>query len=246
MAGGVGVLGPEGGSEGVDFSECRSAQLALELSAHGKRRPAAEEVFAVVNFSLFVFRQGSVEVEGRHLEHIAGSFRIRGGDERGVEVHEALGVEVLVDCEGHLAAQAEHRTEGVGAGAHMCHRPEVLERSVFLLQGIAHRVAFAIDGYLRGADFHGLAAAHGFDQIAPDAYTGAGTDLCEHRFHLRILVHHYLYVLDGGAVVEGDECYFFVASLSPYPTFGKDLFACLHIQQVLHFCANNFHFMSIP
>ena len=217
-------------------------EFALKLPAHRQTGLLAEEILGVVDAALLV--AGHVlEIEGRYLEHLACTLGIGGCDQRGVEVDEALAVEILVDGEGHLAAQAVDGAEGVGAGTQVRDGPQVFEGRVLLLQRIAHRVAAAVDRDLLVLDLHGLAAAHGLHQPALHADAGARTDLSQHRLRVGVLVHDDLQVLDGRSVVECDERDLFVPSLRPDPTFGQNLLSCFHPEQVLHLGSKYFlHF----
>ena len=67
----VGVLSPEGGSEGIDGSE---------LSADGQRGLFSEEIVVVDDFSFFILFQ-VIEVFGRHLEHLSSSLAVAASDD---------------------------------------------------------------------------------------------------------------------------------------------------------------------
>jgi len=51
------------------------------------------------------------------LEHLAGTFAIGGGDNRGVNVEETSLLEKQMSGEGKVVADAGDSTDGVGAGA---------------------------------------------------------------------------------------------------------------------------------
>ena len=82
-------------------------------------------------------------------------------------------MEILVDGEGHLVPDPQNCSEGICTHPHMCDGAQIYERSVLLLERVAHRVAFSI--YLNGVglDLHGLTAAYRLYQIAGDSYAGA-------------------------------------------------------------------------
>ncbi len=236
VAGCIGILGAEGRTEGVDFTHGRGTQFAFQLAADGQGSLLAEEILAEIHFAVVL---GHVlEVHRGHLEHIACTFGVAFGDERGIQIDEALVVEELVDGEGHGVTDAEHGTEGIRAQAHVGDAAQVLQRCILLLQGIAHGIALAIDFNAGGLDFHGLAAAHGLDEFAGHFQAGSGGD----AFHQFLVEHAHvgydLDIVDGGTVVEGDEFDLFVASLCPDPSFGEDIGPCRHFQQVLDFCSS--------
>ena len=85
---GVGVLRPEGGAEGVDVAESHGEVLGVELTGDRQAGPLAEEVLAVIHSPLL--RPGDVlQVQGRHLEHLACALAVTGSDEGGMDIHEA-------------------------------------------------------------------------------------------------------------------------------------------------------------
>ena len=192
----------------------------------------AEEVLGEVHVALLVQRD-VLEVHRGDLEHVTGALRVGFGDERGMEIDEALVVEELVDSEGHRVADAEDRTESVGPEAHVRDAPEILQRSILLLEREAHRVALADDLDLLGLDFHGLAAADGRDELALHSEGRAGGDALEELLVEELGIRHDLDIVDGGTVVEGDELHLPVASLRPDPTFGQHFAARLHPEQFL-------------
>ena len=119
-------------------------------------------------------------------------------------------------------------------------RAEVLEAGILFLEGITYRIAFSVEFYIRRLDFDCLAAAYGFDELAAYGYAGAGAYLGK---QLRVsggLVHHYLYVVDGGTVVKRDERYFLVTSLRAHPTFGEDVLAGCLLQKIFDLCSEYF------
>ena len=239
VARGVGVLGAEGGAEGVDFAYGCGSELTFELTAYREAGHLAEEVLLVVGLALLVL--GNVaKVERGDLEHLACALGVGLGDQGSVEVDESLVVEILVDGVGHLAAEPVDGSEGVGAGTKVSYRPQILEGGVLLLERVAHGVAFAVDLNFGRLDFDCLTASDGLDEPAFHCDAGACADTCERGFGLGILVDHDLDVPDGRAVVEGDKCDFFVSSFGPHPTFGEDVATCGHCEQVLDFRAKYF------
>ena len=232
VARGVGVLRPEGGAEGVDLAHGGGAELALELAAHGEAGLLAEEVLGEIDIALLVQRD-VLEVHRGDLEHVAGALRVGFGDERGMQIDEALVVEELVDSERHRVADAQDGPEGVRPQAHVRDAAQVLQRRVLLLQGEAHRVALADDFDFLGLDFHGLAAADGGDELALHGEGGAGGDALEELLVKEFGIRHDLDIVDGGTVVEGDELHLPVTSLGPDPTFGQHLATRFHPEHFL-------------
>ena len=234
VTGSVGILCAESGAEGVDFTNCGGSKLTFQLAGNGEGGLLAEEVLGEVNVALLV--QGDVlQVHGGYLEHVSCAFGIGFRDERGMEIHEALFIEELVDGKGHGVADAENCAEGVGPEAHVGYAAEVLKGGVLFLEGEAHGVAVSKDLDFRSLDFHGLAAAHGLYQLSFYGQGCTGGDALDEFFVKELRICYNLDIVDGGAVVEGDELHLFVSSLSAYPSFGKHFHARLHLEQSLDF-----------
>ena len=73
---GVGLLRPEGGAEGVHVAEGHGEVLGVELAGHGEAGPLAEEVLGVVHGAVGILGH-VLQVQGGHLEHLAGDPRSR-------------------------------------------------------------------------------------------------------------------------------------------------------------------------
>ena len=121
-----------------------------------------------------------------------------------MEVEEAVLVEVLVDGDCHVVADAHHGSEGVGAQTQMCVLAHVFETLPLLLHGII-TAAKAIDLNLAALQFDTLSRSLALHKFAVDIYTRTGSYLLKQVGVKLGWVNHHLYVLDGGAVVEGDE-----------------------------------------
>ena len=169
---------------------------SMQLISHGKAGLLSEEILGEVRLALLVLRH-IVQVECGYLEHLSCTLAVRCRDERGVEIYESLAVEVLMDGEGHLVAHAEDCTEGVGPWTHVSDCSEILERSILLLERIAHRVALTVN--LDGAclDLHCLAAADRLDEFSGNSYAGSSGDLLEKALLYCSLVDYDLDIVDG-------------------------------------------------
>ena len=239
MARRVGVLGTEGGAEGVDGTEGRGSEFAFELSADGEAGLLAEEVVVVDDLAVLVLLQ-VVEVLGGHLEHVAGTLAVAGGDERRVEIEEAVLVEVGVDGHGHVVADAHDGTEGVGAQAHVGVLAHIFKGLPLLLHGVVG-IAGAEDLNLRGLNLHSLSTSDALHELSFDAEAGTSSDEFQQLLIELLCIGDDLDVLDGGAVVEGDEINALRAALGTHPTFGRYLAARLSGKEVYYFCS--FHFI---
>jgi len=205
MASRVGVLGPEGRAEGVDAAQGLAVSLDVELARDGEGGRLAEEVLGVVHGLPGLGYP--LEVEGRHLEHLARALRVGGGDEGRMDVVEAALLEELVHGEGHPVADAGHGAEGIGPGAEVGDLAEEFEGVRLLLQWIAVRGRLADDGQGADPDFQLLAGGRGGDEAALDADAGARRDAGElgGRGCCRGLVEDALHVPHARAVVHFEE-----------------------------------------
>ena len=114
MPRGVGVLGAEGGPEGVDVAQRAGEELRLELPGHGQPGLLAEEVRP--ERPLAFGRRGRAERERGHPEHLARALAVRAGDDRRVQVVEPALAEEPVHGKGALGPDAEEGAVLVGAG----------------------------------------------------------------------------------------------------------------------------------
>ncbi len=132
---GIGVLRPECGPKGIYASESHGEILRVELAGHGEVGMLAEEILGEVNGAVLFFRRVA-EIQGGHLEHLAGPFAIAGGNDGGVNVDEAPVLEEAVDGVGSHAAHPEGGGEQVGAGTQVLDGAQVLHAVALLLQGV--------------------------------------------------------------------------------------------------------------
>ena len=222
MAHRVGVLGAERRAEGIDAAQRKRAQLALELARDGKAALLAEEILRVIHGTLVVAGH-VVQIERRHLEHRAGTLAVGGGDDRRVEVVEAVLVEELVDGVGHRVADAVDGAEGVRARAQVGDLAQELERVALLLQGVALGIGRAVDLDPLGLHLDALPRTGRGDQTAVDAQAGARGDGLELLLGDLLQVDHHLYVGYARSVVQGDESHVLIAALGAHPTFDDDV-----------------------
>ena len=107
MARGVRILCTEGGPKGVDVAERLGIGLVIQLAGNRQVDALSEEILRVIHCA--ILRQGHVgQIQGGHLEHLAGALRVGGGDERRVHIHKAALLEEAVDGVGRQRADAEH------------------------------------------------------------------------------------------------------------------------------------------
>ena len=175
MAGVVALLGAKGGAEGVDVAQGHGHGLGLQLAGNGQVDGTLEEVLGVVYAAFFVAGD-VVEVEGGHLEHLAGTFAVRAGEDGCVYVGEAVLMEELVQGKSSLAAHTERRVEGVGAGAQMGHGAQVVHAHLLFLQRVLG-AAGTQHGDGVGVDLKGLLGVGGQHQGAGDLKTGVQATL---------------------------------------------------------------------
>mmetsp|Transcript_29576 Transcript_29576/g.84843 ORF Transcript_29576/g.84843 Transcript_29576/m.84843 type:complete len:703 (+) Transcript_29576:138-2246(+) len=180
---GVRVLGTEGGSERVHVGEGTAIVLDAKLTTDGEVRRLAEEVLRVVDFLVRSHGQLAavllgIRHQGRHLEHLAGTLAVRGGDERRVHVDEVPLTEELVRGVGQGVAHAGHGADDGGAGSKV---PDGTEKLHAVL-ALGHRVvrgvhaAEKLDLVVRflEQELHGLLGRRALDQHAVAHHGGAG------------------------------------------------------------------------
>ena len=237
MARCVGVLGTEGGAEGVDGSECRCTEFAFELSRDGERGHLPEEVVVVDDVSFLVFLQ-TVEVLSGDLEHLPCSLGIAGSDEGSVEIEESVVVEILVDGDGHVVADAHDGTKGIGTQAQVCALAHDLEGLSLLLHGIVGG-AKSKDVDVLTLHFAGLTSALALDKNTACCDAGTGGDVAKGcAVHWAVGGYHQLDVVDGGAVVEGDEVHRLAGAMGANPSFDKNLVAKVGgLESINYFCS---------
>src|SRR5574344_730311 len=226
----VAVCGAERGAEGVYAAQSGGAKFAFELAANGKAGLLAEEVLFVVDAAVF-FAGRVVEVEGAHLEHIAGTVTVGTCDERSVEIVETFLVEESVNGISHVVAHAAHSAKGVGAEAQVANLAQKFHAVAFLLQGVCVGVGFAVEENVSGLNFHRLSGAHRLHQFTVYREAGARGDAAKEVFVEMSEVDNDLDIVDGRTVVEGNEGNVFVAAFGAHPSFYVDG----GINEVLHF-----------
>ncbi len=171
MATGIGVFGPERGTEGINISKGRGKELGLQLAANGQTGFGAEEIIVPGDAAVshgWVFR-----VECRHTEHFAGAFTIVGGDDRRMHMHKTPLLEKAVHGMTDTAANTKNRTVGVGPGPQMSNCAQELEAMALFLQREA-LVNIAVDNDLLPLNFPALARTGRGDHLASHTDAGAG------------------------------------------------------------------------
>ena len=197
------VLRPEGGPEGVDVPKRQRERLAVELAGATEVHGLLEEVLAVVHRAVVGLRH-VVEVQGRHLEHLAPALAVRVGQDGRVHVDEPPVLEELVDGRGHHGPDPKDRLEGVGPGPERLLGPQILQRVPLLLHGVVRR-ALAQHGDGVRLHLEGLGRVGGHDQL-PVHLDGAAGGKALAQLPPVVLKDH-LDGLEAGAVVELDEAH---------------------------------------
>ena len=161
MAAGVGILGAEGGPEGVDLGEGTGVGFDVELTGHGQEGLLAEEVLVVIDLASVGARQ-VFQIQGGDAEHLAGTFGVRGGDERSRNPQITLFMEEAVDGLGQAVAHPGHGADYVGARTQVGLFTQVLYAVALGGHGVGVRIfdpAYDLD--VGGLQFESLTAALG-------------------------------------------------------------------------------------
>ena len=153
-------------------------------------------------------------------------------------------MEIGVDSHRHIVADAHHGSEGVGAQAQMGILAHVLEALSLLLHGIVGS-AGAIDLNAFALDLAGLSLSGTFDERTDDTDTGTGCDEFEFLFSYSGGVNDHLHVLDGRAIVEGNEIDCLGAAVRTHPALHADFLAIFGVTEDINdFCSFHFSFYS--
>ena len=221
VAGSIGVLGTEGGTKGVNLTKRESTQLTLQLTRHGQCSLASKEVLRVINLTVLALGH-IVQVESCNIEHSTCALAVRSGNQRGVPIVEALVVEELMNCVCHSVADTEHSTKGVGAGAEIGNLAEELHRVTLLLQGVV-AICLTVNLNLFCLHLHGLTRAYRLNKRTLHAKASTCGNLLQESLVGSCHIHNYLNVVNGRAVIEGDERHILVAAFCAHPTLHNNL-----------------------
>ena len=221
---GIGVLSTEGGAEGVHIAEGHGKVLGVQLAGHGKAGLFAEEVLGVVHLAILGLGY-VVEVEGGHLEHLAGALTVGAGDDGGLDIDEAPALEELVDGVGRHGADAERGGKQIGAGPQVLDGAQEFHAVALLLQGIVGGgLALHLDS--GGLDLQRLLG------VRCQHYGAADDQGRAHVLRGDLLIigqlpggHDHLQILKAGAVVQLDEAEGLHIADGTRPAADRDLFA---------------------
>lgn len=143
-----------------------------------------------------------IRQDGSHLEHLTGTFAIRGSDERSVDVLESALLEELMGRVGEVVADAAHGADQVCARSQVRDFSQVLVGVLLLRQGVLASVAVANDLRLVASvglgdlHFEQLALGGALDESALELKRGAHVGLGQlSKGGLSYLIgHHYLFI----------------------------------------------------
>ena len=221
MPAGVGVLRPEGRSEGVDLAHGQAVGLDVELPRYGEKRVPAEEIFlfeggtspprtpragSASGAARFLVLGGVIGSQGGYPKQFAGAFAVARRDDGRVHPDEAVCVEVAVHRLGNGVAYPGDGSEGVGARPQVGDGAQVLEGVALLGDGVGFRVFHVSDDvHLARLDFPVLPLAGGLGHRTGHDHGAAGAEFDDLVVVGECLVRHHLQVGEAGAVVDGDE-----------------------------------------
>ena len=135
-----------------------------------------------------------------------------------MEVEISMLVEISVYSHSHIVAYAHHGTKSIGTQTHVGILAHILKGLAFLLHGVVG-TAFAIYKQALAMYLRSLSLCGAFNKYA--LYANAGT--CGHLLQDFSIydtgVHHNLYVLNGGTVIDGNEVNGLAGTVSAYPAF---------------------------
>ena len=193
MARGVGVFGPEGGTEGVDPPQAQRQGLGLQLAGYGEIAGAVEKVAVRV---FFARRQSG------YAEHLARAFAVRTGEHGRVHPGETPPVEKVMHRAPGLGANAEGRPVFVGTRAQMGDAAQKFVSMALFLQGKARRIGQAEDSDAFGPHLPFLTLARRGRQLAAHGQGRAGIGFPQSGIGFSAFVHNALHVGEAGAVID--------------------------------------------
>jgi len=206
------VLRPKRGTERVDLAHRQAIGLGVQLTGHGEKGLAAEEVVAIAV-------GGPVgDVQRADAEQVAGAFAIAGRDDRRIDPEEAVRIEVSVDGLRQGVAHPGHGTEGIGAGTEVGDGTQVLERVALLRDGVGIRFghpAGDTDGV--SLNFAALPPTLGSDDDACHFDSAPGGERSDFVVVGEFLVSHDLDRVEARTVVHVNE-----GKTAPRSTPGAD------------------------
>ena len=214
MARGVGVLGPEGGAEGVDIAKGQGVQFPFQLSADRQSSGLGKKILAIINRPGLPRRIG--QVQGGDPEQFAGPFAIVGGDDRGVDVEEAPFGKELVHCLRQGGTEPKYPAEGVGAGPQMGDGPQVLKGVTLFLQGVA-LVGRPDDLDVPGLQFHRLPRCRRGGHHTGHPHGAAGAEPAHHAIIGQSRIQHHLQCGLAGTVGQSHETHVLPDPQRTYP-----------------------------
>ena len=196
VARGVGVLGAEGGAEGVDAAQAQGQGFGFQLAGHGQVGLTAEEVLGKI---LFTGGQGG------HAEHLARALAVGTGEDGRMHPGKVLAVEVVMHGARRFGADAEGRAVLVGAHAQVGDAAQELVGVALLLQGEGFGIGQAEHADALGTHFPLLSLAGGGHQLAGDGHGSAGVGIAQTFVGGGARIHDALHVGQAGTVVDLHE-----------------------------------------
>ena len=218
----IGVLRAERWPEGVDTTKCQRSHLTLELTRYGERRMTSEEVFLIVDLTVFGTWE-VVQVECRDLEHLPSTFGITRRDQRRVHIEEATLMEERMDSDRHVVTHAIDRPKGIRARTQVGDLTEELQRVPLLLQGIGSRICRPEDFEFVCLYFYALPLTLRGDEFADHAEACSRGDLSEKISVEACEVDDDLDIMDRRAVIQCDEANSLIATAGTDPALDVHL-----------------------
>ena len=203
MAGRVGLLRAESGSECIYIAESEREGLDVQLTADCQVGGLSEEILGVVYLAVLGERK-LVQRKGCNLEHLACAFRVTARDNGGVHIDEASLHEEGVDRIRDQGAHAVCCRKSIGAGTKVRDRSEVFKAVTLLLQRIIGcGSAFQLD--LLHLHLQRLLGIRRKDDLSGGDDGRADVHLGDLREVLQVLAVDQLQILEAGAVCQRDK-----------------------------------------
>ena len=216
MAGGVGILRPEGRAEGIYVFKSKCIRFHVQLAADGEIGGLPEEILGKVHFPLRRLRN-VVQIQGGHLEHLARALAVAARDQRRMHIHEAPLHEEAVDGVGDQRTHPEHSLEGVRPGAQMGDGAQVFEGMALLLQGIV-RPGGSLHRHFCCLHLKGLLGVRRLHDGTPYDQSRAHVHLADLPEVVQSLPVDHLQLLEKGTVIDHQEAEILGIPVAPDPS----------------------------
>ncbi len=164
MPRGIGIFCTECRPESVHPAKPHGSGLRLKLSGNCQIGFSSKKILLVINSTIFGM-WNMVQIKIGDLKHFAGTFRIRSGDNRGIDIIKLILVKKLMNSKTYLTAYPEYCPKKIGTETEVCLIAKHFQRVFFGLQnGFFELISKILSQnlYFSGNNFHALSCSLAF------------------------------------------------------------------------------------